>query len=362
MKFILGADLVPTSLSEPLFVAGDTEKLFGDFLPLIKSADRFIVNLECALTESNNAIKKCGPNLKASPACADTLVKLGVTDVMLSNNHTFDFGIEGLRDTMANLERVGLPYTGVGENDTDSRKIYYFTEGGKRFAIVNVCEHEYSYALPDRMGTNPYDPYLTMHDIREAKKNSDITIVIYHGGKEHCRYPSPRLYRLCHEMVECGADVVITQHSHCIGCYEQYEGSHIVYGQGNLHFVKPHTIKGWYTSLLIEMDIEDDIKLTFHPMVIQDTEGGVKLAVGEEADEIMNSFAERNEELKNGKWMDGWIAFCENCQHYKNGLAKSFEPDANDKQKEGFPHYLDCEAHHDVISYHYKTWNHTNEK
>ena len=33
-----------------------------------------------------------------------------------------------------------------------------------------------------------------------------------------------------------GADVVLCQHSHCIGCYEQYEGAHILYGQGNFHF------------------------------------------------------------------------------------------------------------------------------
>ncbi len=362
MKLIFGADLVPTELSHPLFVAGETEKLFGDFLPIVKDADRFIVNLECALTESENAIIKCGPNLKASPACADTLVKMGVTDVMLSNNHTFDFGIEGLRDTMANLDRVGLPYTGVGENDTDSRKIYYFTIEDKKFAIVNVCEHEYSYALPDRMGANPYDPYLTMHDIREAKKNSDITIVIYHGGKEHCRYPSPRLYRLCHEMVECGADVVLTQHSHCIGCYEQYEGGHILYGQGNMHFVKK-VFDTWETSLLVELEVNgDDLKLNFYPMKQDIETGGMFMPKGELADEIMNGFAERNEELKNGKWMDGWAEFCERSQYYKTGLTNAFQAEATDRQKQAFPHYLDCEAHHDVITYHYRTWNDTNEK
>ncbi|MBQ2719046.1 MAG: CapA family protein [Clostridia bacterium] len=362
MKILFGADLVPTEISEPLFIAGDTEKLFGDFLPIIKEADRFVVNLECALTESTNAITKCGPNLKAAPSCAETLVKLGVTDVMLSNNHTFDFGIEGLRDTMANLDRVGLPYTGVGENDTDSRKIYYFTVEDKRFAIVNVCEHEYSYALPDRMGTNPYDPYLTMHDIREAKKNSDITVVIYHGGKEHCRYPSPRLYRLCHEMVECGADVVLTQHSHCIGAYEQYEGGHILYGQGNMHFVKK-VLPTWETSLLVEMEVNgDDIKLNFYPMKQNVEEGSMYLPTGEEGAEIMNAFAERNEEMKNGKWQEGWATFCENNPYYKTALNNAFMPEATERQQQSFPHYLDCEAHHDVLVYLYKTWHHTNER
>ena len=366
MKIIIGADLVPTKLSEPHFVAGDIEHLFGDFLPIIKAADRFIVNLECALTESENAIIKCGPNLKASPVCADTLVKLGVTDVMLSNNHTFDFGIEGLRDTMANLDRVGLPYTGVGENDTDSRKIYYFEQSGKKFAIVNVCEHEYSYALPDRIGANPYDPYLTMHDIREAKKNADIVLVIYHGGKEYCRYPSPRLYQLCHEMVECGADVVITQHSHCVGCYEQYEGGHILYGQGNLHFVTPSGQKGWYTSLLVEMDVDDagKISLSYYPMTMNEEAGSVNLAVGEEAEEIMGGFYARNEELKNGKWMDGWLAFVEEFkQGYLNMPKNAYRrEDPHERLDQVFAHFIDCEAHLDVVRELFKTWHHTNER
>ena len=364
MKFIIGADLVPTEFSEPLFVAGDTERLFGDFLPIIKAADRFIVNLECALTESENRIHKCGPNLKAAPACADTLVKLGVTDVMLSNNHTFDFGIEGLRDTMANLDRVGLPYAGVGENDTDSRKIYYFEQGGKKFAIVNVCEHEYSYALPDRLGANPYNPYLTMHDIREAKKNADIVLVIYHGGKEYCRYPSPRLRLLCHEMVECGADVVITQHSHCVGCYEQYEGSHILYGQGNLHFVKPNSMEGWQTALLVEMDVADDGKITlsYYPMRQDPEAGAVRLATGDDAAAIMDGFYARNEELKNGKWKDGWLAFVDSVPYYRNMPKNAYKPDSTENQNEVFAHYIDCEAHFDVITEIFKTWNHTNEK
>ena len=364
MKILIGADLVPTQFSEPLFIAGDTEKLFGDFLPIIKAADRFIVNLECALTTSENATRKCGPNLKASPACADTLVKLGVTDVTLSNNHTFDFGIEGMRDTMANLERVGLPYTGVGENDTDSRKIYYFEQNGKKFGLVNVCEHEYSYALPDRLGANPYDPYLTMHDIREAKKNAEIVIVIYHGGKEFCRYPSPRLRLLCHEMVECGADVVITQHSHCIGCYEPWENGHIVYGQGNLHFVKPHSLEGWHTSLLIELDIDDagKIVLKYYPMVMNEEKISMDLATGEKAKEIMDAFYARNEELQNGKWQDGWAAFCESVPYYKNMPKNAYKEASTENQNEVFAHYIDCEAHEDVIRYYFKTWHHTNER
>lgn len=354
MKILITSDVVPTEQTERLFIEGDVCALFGDICGLVEKADRTVINLECALTKAEQGIKKHGPCLKADPKCADTLKKLGVTDVMLSNNHVFDFGIQGLKDTMDNLERVGLPYTGVGDNDVDSRKPYIIEEEGKKIGIINVCEHEYSYALPDRMGTNPYDPYLTMHDIRELKKQTDHVIVLYHGGKEHCRYPSPRLRLLCREMVENGASVVITQHSHCIGCYEEYEGGHIVYGQGNFHFCWKSMAESWYTSLLVELSIENELKMNFIPIVTK--ENCIEIADRNIGNEIMSAFYHRNMELQNGKWKEGWHEFCEKvAAGYERGANRPEHPDL-------FAHYLDCEAHTDVWRELFPTWNLTNEK
>ena len=363
MKILIGADLVPTENTNQLFVNQDFNTLFSDILPIIKRADRFIVNLECALTNSKNEIKKFGPCLKADPKCADALKALGVTDVALSNNHVFDFGIEGLKDTMDNLNRVGLPYMGIGANDTDSRKIYYFEQDNKKIAVVNVCEHEYSYALPDRIGTNPFDPFLTMQDVRKARKNADFVLVLYHGGKEHCQYPSPRLRNLCHELVLCGADAVITQHSHCIGCYEQFEGAHILYGQGNFHFLWNIDTELWNTSLLVELSIDKQIDIDFIPIISAKSNQGIELAKGEQKEKIINGFKLRSNELLNGNWKNGWHAFCVNSQNmYKNALRGLETPETMEAQTEKFAHYLDCEAHTDVWRELFPTWNSTNEK
>lgn len=360
MKLLIAADLVPTKQTEQLFIDQDEKTLLGDVAPLIKSADRTIVNLECALTQSENAIKKFGPNLKAHPKCADALKAFGVTDVALSNNHVFDFGIEGLRDTLAQLERVGIPYTGVGENDTLSRKPYIIEKDGKKVGFINVCEHEYTYALPDRMGTNPFDPFVTMQDIYTVKQTVDFVIVLYHGGKEHCRYPSPRLRKLCRAMVDFGADLVVAQHSHCIGCFEEYGDGQILYGQGNFHFCVNDMKEGWYTSLLLELEITNKIDIRFHPIVCK--ENGIDLAKGTQSEEILKSFAERNEELKNGKWQDGWHAFCLSVQDSYNRSIFECTDGATERQKQFFAHYLDCEAHTDVWRELYPTWNTTNEK
>lgn len=361
MKILIGADIVPTGKTEQLFVDGDIQTLFGDVCELVKNADRTVVNFECALTTVEKGIKKFGPCFKADPKCAHSLKKLGVTDVMLSNNHVFDFGIQGLRDTMMNLDQAGLPYTGIGENDTDSRKPYIIEHEKKKIGFINVCEHEYSYALPDRVGANPFDPFLTMQDIRALRKDVDYVIVLYHGGKENCRYPSPRLRRLCQEMVLCGADVVVAQHSHCIGCYEKYEGGHIVYGQGNFNFCWENVPETWDTSLLIQLEIENQIKIDFIPLITKDN--GIDVAKDKEADEILQAFSQRNNELQNGKWLDGWHAFCVSMQEiYKRALQGLCMPETKEETAQLFAHYLDCEAHTDVWRELFPTWNMSNEK
>ncbi len=361
MKILIAADLVPTSATSYDFANGNIDRLFGKVKDIAKGCDRFVVNLECALTESSNAIKKFGPNLKGPIGTANTLKTLGVTDVALANNHVFDFGIEGLKDTVAALDRAGLPYFGIGENDTDSRRPYFFDANGKSICIVNVCEHEYTYALPNRMGANPFDPFLTMQDIRAAKAKADFLIVLYHGGKEYSPYPSPRLRNLCREMVYCGADAVITQHSHCIGCYEKFEGAHILYGQGNFNFSYPNFSKKrecWKTSLLVILNVADKIDIEFIP--IFDTDHGCDVAEGEMADKIMSEFAKRNDELLDGRWLDGWEKFCHSdiMPYYIDAAYRT--SDVEDKD-ELFAHYLDCEAHLDVWHTLFKTWNHTNE-
>lgn len=367
MKIVIGADLVPRESSEKYFVDGDVDTLFSDVLPIMQGADRTIVNLECALTRSDNAIKKFGPNLKADPDCAPALKKAGITDIALSNNHVFDFGVEGLCDTVDALKKAGLPYTGVGNDDQDSRTIYYMEQKGLKVAVVNVCEHEYTYATPNRMGANPFDPFITMQDIRTAKANSDYVIVLYHGGKEHCCYPSPRLLQLCREMVHNGAGTVLTQHSHCIGCYENYNGSHILYGQGNFHFTKTNAVSAsgndmWDTCLLTELDINPKTKkanIKFYPLRMNTLT--LTLAKGDDAKGIMDAFEKRNEELKNGKWQDGWHEFCVSVQNGYIAAVQNYVDDSDERLKHHFAHYLDCEAHTDVWRELFKTWNYTNE-
>ncbi len=359
MKTLLLGDFCAKEKNMSVIKAKDMNLLFNDTLPLFEGNDATFVNVECAITESENAIKKFGPNLKVCREAAEVLKSIGTTLCGLSNNHIFDFGKEGALDTMKVLDEVGIAYTGFGKNYNDSRKNYIVEKDGEKVAFVAVCEHEYSYALEKRMGSRPFDPFETMEDIRKAKAEADRVIVLYHGAKEHCQYPSPRLIKACREMVHNGADVVLCQHTHCIGCYENYKDAHILYGQGNFHFITDNTTDLWCQSLMVKYDTKSNA-IEFIPTV--NTQFGIELAKGEVKDKIMSDFSMRNESLKDGTWKAGWHEFCERVKGtYIPAVNQSEESSEETRGDTKLAHYLDCEAHADVLRELFKTANYRNE-
>ena len=364
MKTLFAGDFSPTPDNMSLFEAGDMKKLFHGVAPLFKGNDLNFVNLECAITDHDGKIDKFGPCLKTCKNTANVLFDLGVDVCGISNNHFFDFGKKGAMDTVAALDEVGIKYTGFGDNYEDSRRDLVIEKDGKTLCIIAVCEHEYSYALDDRMGCRPYDPYDTMADIRKAAERYDRVAVIYHGGKEYCGYPSPRLLKLCRAMADNGADIVLCQHSHGIGCYEEYNGCHILYGQGNFHFSEPSCTTNpecWYTALLVKYDTDTN-EIEFIPIKSTD-DAGIDVAEGDEGARILSDLAERSASLKDGSWKQGWHEFCESMRPvYEKAIRRAYVEEATDRHNHLFAHYLDCEAHTDVWRELFPTANLTNEK
>ena len=174
MKVYFGGDVVPTNQNSNLFISGNTKKLFGKLNEITKDADAYIVNLECCLTDNDAPIIKKGPNIKAPTKSINGIKAAGITHVALANNHSVDHGIENAKEMLNLLTENGIGYVGIGENDNLSRAILYIEKNGVKIGVVNVCEHEYTYALPDRMGCRPYDPYDTIEDIRKALYASKI--------------------------------------------------------------------------------------------------------------------------------------------------------------------------------------------
>lgn len=295
MQMLIAGDLVPTKSNMHLFRSADAESLLGDeLLSIWKSADKRIFNLEVPLSDKENPIAKCGPNLIAAAAAAKGIKALNPSLVALANNHIMDQGEQGLKSTQDMLKKNDMHFTGAGDNLTEAGRPYIFCGEGFKIGIYACSEHEYSIATDRTPGANPFDPLESLDHIQDLKAECDYVVVLYHGGKEHYRYPSPYLQKVCRKIAGKGADLVICQHSHCIGCMEKYEGSTIVYGQGNFIFDDCDS-EFWQTSLLISADIKDGLEIEYIPIVKKGKV--VRLAEGKEAEEIIAGFFKRSEEI-----------------------------------------------------------------
>lgn len=259
-RILIGGDLLPSGNNIHLFEHGDIQALFGeDICRLFSGADFSIVNLEGPLTDSDAKQEKAGPVIKAPKACIQGIRALGVKAVALANNHVTDYGQQGYEDTIDVLDGVGIKHVGSGRGKEDVTSHLLFTLGTKRICIYNVSERFFNVPEKNLAGAHLYDEYLVCNEIKELRKACDYLIVMYHGGAEYFQYPTPIVRRRCHRMADCGADFIVTQHTHCIGCEEYYGKSYILHGQGNFLFARqkmfPNLTK---EGLLTEICFSDD--------------------------------------------------------------------------------------------------------
>lgn len=294
-KLIIGGDICPTETNYSLFERADTEALMGrELISIFQSADYIFLNLEVALTNTDTAIRKAGPNLKAPTACIKGVKAINPYLYGLANNHILDYGQEGLQSTIQSLSKASISYTGIGNNLLDANKGYVAQVRDKKVGFYCCTEHEFTLATDKTPGANPFDPLYSLDTIEQLKENCDYCIVLYHGGKEFYRYPSPRLQKICRKIADKGADLVICQHSHCVGCKEEWKGTTIVYGQGNFLFDRGDD-EFWNTSLLIEVSLLNRRPtVKFLPLVKK--KNGVRLDI-ENREKILDGFYTRSKKI-----------------------------------------------------------------
>lgn len=367
MGIIIGADVVPTLSNTDLFKNGDAVSLAGkELCELLGQADYVICNLEIPLSDQTSPIDKFGPNLIAPTSCINGIRALGISLVTLANNHIFDHGEQGLTSTIRELNKAGIAFTGAGNSLSEANKPFYFSVQDKCYGVYACAEHEFSIAGENSPGANPFDVFESPDHIASMKDRCDYVIVLYHGGKEHYRYPSPYLQKACRKMVEKGADLVICQHSHCIGCEEKYRDGTIVYGQGNFIFSQNDN-EFWNTGLLIE--VSGNGRINYIPVIR--TTDGVRLADAKEKTKILDEFILRSKRITETgfieneyreyaiKSINGYIKYfsvfhnslffrgLNKLSHYL--LEKQIVHRYLGKRQTGLINFIECEAHRELF-------------
>ena len=218
------------------------------------------------------------PNGKPIPQSVDSAnwcKDHGINLFSLANNHTMDFGREGLEGT---LKTFPSDIVSVGAGDWDEAyRLKVLETNGNKVGFLAATSADFS-ALKNRFDDKGKigcawvnSPSFTT-SILHAKQECDYLVLIIHAGVEHLDVPLPEWREKYRSLIDLGADAVIASHPHVPQGIEDYNGKPIYYSLGNFCFdgtkAPDRYPKYWTNSLAAIIEFEDSyIKFSYIPII-----------------------------------------------------------------------------------------------
>jgi poly-gamma-glutamate capsule biosynthesis protein CapA/YwtB (metallophosphatase superfamily) len=210
---------------------------FGLIKSETQKPDLMIGNFEATFAKEDRA-SKClylGENCHAfrgDESFAYALKDAGFDFISLVNNHSYDYGDEGLYDTEKVLENFDIPFI------SQTKPSISIVVNDKRIGILGVS------FTPPKKTINDYD--FIYYEITKLKQKNDIVILIFHGGSEGSdkTFVTGDFEYLGDEnrgnvektskiAIDAGADMVLGSGPHVLRKVEYYKGKPIIYSAGN---------------------------------------------------------------------------------------------------------------------------------
>ncbi len=167
----------------------------------------------------------------------------GFDGLIMANNHACDGGKTGIIETLEELDRRGIPHTGLYRSKQEKR---YFTmeRNGIKIGILSYAAY---YNLKDKFLTGEEQDTMLSRPIQN-KMNADVQalrkegaeyIIAYsHSGTEYSHVPAARQERYGAMLVQAGVDYIVGSHPHVLQPYEplRYRDTvtPYIYSMGNL--------------------------------------------------------------------------------------------------------------------------------
>jgi len=169
---------------------------------------------------------------QSPPESAGLLRGAGFDDLNVANNHAFDFGADGQRQTLASLAARGLRWSGR------PRQVTIVRAQGLRIAILGFAPYPWAQSLLDIPAARSL--------VHRAAARADLVVAMLHAGAEgvayqHVPYGTEHYLgenrgnerRFAHALVGAGADLVLASGPHVLRGLELYRQHLIAYSLGN---------------------------------------------------------------------------------------------------------------------------------
>lgn len=205
----------------------NAKEYFHEVAQYLEGFDYVIANLETPITDRNFTLTCKGLHLKSSTLSVGLLSYLHVDVVGLANNHIFDYGRAGYKDTIKVLEKNKIQFYG-----TEGKQVF-LEDASNKIAVGGYCCFSTNPSVCNAKGVNPLDPRYVLDILKKNDKNGYFNLLSVHWGDENIHYP-----RLDHVLTaRFFADrvplIVHGHHTHVIQGIEEYKSSRFAYSLGN---------------------------------------------------------------------------------------------------------------------------------
>lgn len=218
-----------------------------------------------------------------------TLKDIGIDILNTANNHSLDYGREGIESTIDYLNSLGIATTGTYSSEEAANKILIKNIKGINIAFLSYTEDFKNYK--SQIKNNEYvinliDKDKMEKDIKNAKeKGADYVFVHMHWGDLTSTKQNARQEELANFLFSCGADFVIGSHPASLQPMEIRETSEnknifISYSTGNFISASKYNFSDIEMILNIEITKSGETgethltKVTYTPIYLLDN--GVK--------------------------------------------------------------------------------------
>ena len=270
---------------------------WGDIAPLLKGTALAIGNLETALTTSTKRVPKAF-NFKADPDKVKTLKEGPITVANLANNHSLDFSVEGMKETIKTLNAAKISHVGAGNNLTEAQQPVIIAKNGMKIGFIGATDNEPTWvATQEKPGTN----YVNIEKgesllklIKRVKPTVDILILSIHWGPNMREYPTKEYRAYAHQLIDAGVDIIHGHSAHILQPIEIYKGKVIMYDTGDIiddYAVNKELRNDRSALFLITIDKHSIKKLVIVPVLINAMQA--TRAPAKETEAIMEMFKKK---------------------------------------------------------------------
>ena len=241
-----------------------------NFESILDDADYVVANLETPITDlAVSPFEGVKDYIHASDPgeALDLYKKHNILNFSLANNHSLDYGVEGLGQTLDLLNEYEMNFFGAGVDEESAMEPLILESNNMRIAIIagykfsKKYDEVYDfYAGEGKAGVNLLEVESMSKKIKSLKsQDPEIFVIIFpHWGSNYTER-SENQATIAHDLIEAGADLIVGHGAHKMQEIEQYKSKWIIYSIGNFVFNSPgryESNKVEPFSVIVRMELE----------------------------------------------------------------------------------------------------------